>query len=259
MFAGVDQGPGHGLFLEQVHRLDEDQADDRDQEDHSEHFVKGIGFFHPHHIDAQAFKAAQPFRDDSAHHRIGGGDAQSREELFRGGGELHIAEDLPVGSAHSPHHVDKVGVSGGKAAEQTDGHGEEAGDDNEYHLGQDSIAQPEYQQRRDCHSGDSLGEDQQGIDGFPYHPELIHEEGYHKGEDHSGAQTQEGLRERDPGMGHKGREILHKGGYYIRGRGQHEFGHHSQIGTELPDCQQYGNEDSRCQLTGDTWMSSCQW
>ena len=70
------------------------------------------------------------------------------EELFRRSrGELHVPENLPVGSAHSPHHVDKVGVSGGKAAEQTDGHGEEAGDDNEYHLGQDSIAQPEYQQR----------------------------------------------------------------------------------------------------------------
>ena len=105
----------------------------------------------------------------------------------------------------------------------------------------------------------TVGEDQQRIDGFPYHPELVHQECNCKGEDHSRTQSQKGFRKGNPCMAEQGGEVPDKGSDNIGGRGQHELGHYPQIRAELPHHQQCSDENSRRQLTGDTWMFSCQW
>lgn len=98
----------------QFHQGHQGQGDDGDQDNHGKHFVKGVGLFHPGHVNTQAAEAAQPLADDGTHHGVGCGDPQSGKEVGQGGGALEIPENLPASGAHGPQQAHGVGVHGRK-------------------------------------------------------------------------------------------------------------------------------------------------
>lgn len=91
---------GHTFLLCQFHQRHQSKGDAGDQEDDSEHFVKGEGFLHPGHVHAQTAEAAQPLADNRAHNAVSRGNPKPGKELGQRSGEFNVAENLQTVRAH---------------------------------------------------------------------------------------------------------------------------------------------------------------
>ena len=52
--------PWHYNSSDHIDRQKQQQTDHYDKDNHGKHFVKGVGLFHPGHVNTQAAEAAQP-------------------------------------------------------------------------------------------------------------------------------------------------------------------------------------------------------
>ena len=111
---------------------------------------------------AQALLRGDELADDGADHGGRRGDLERAQDVGQGVGDADLDEDLPFRRVEHAAEIEHVGLDLAQAHGGVDHHREEADQRAHQHVGEDAVAHPDQEQRRDRHLGQGVHEHQEG-------------------------------------------------------------------------------------------------